>query len=218
MSDAPRLDEDVVTTVALSLSALIAYMQTKLPGVSFVYDDLLGYDTGITELRAANNLRDGFKNKLPAMFFKRSVLRPWSDGHGRRSVVARPVAPAADGVHVYRNIHGVYDVEFNYVTTRMSDLENFEVSWLSESGIPENKDIKFNVPNLGDLIYHVTYDPLEDKVCNSQGSYYKTLVGRMSVQGTYYAFHADAKIIKEINAKINTFSKVVLASDQILPE
>jgi hypothetical protein len=221
MSDAPdKLDTDVVTTVALSLEALIRYMQAKFPGVSFIYDEQLGYETGIAELRASNSLRDGFNNKLPAMFFKRSVLRYWADGHGRRSVVARTKTPGADNksARLYRQCHGEYDVEFNFVTPRMSELENFEISWLSENGIPELKDIKVDVPTLGELTYHVRFEPLEDKYVNSSGNFYKTVVGRMIVQGQYYAFEADAKIIREINDRILTFSKVVLSTDQILPK
>lgn len=210
-------DEKIVTTVVLSLEALINYMQSVLPGVSFVYDENLGYESSMEALRAANNLRDGFENKLPAFFFRRSILRYSDKGQGRRSVVNRMSAPGdtPGDARVYRSIYGVYDVDFNFVAPRMSDVENFEVSWMSESGLPNIKDLDVEVPTIGSLPYHVSFEPLDEKIVNSQGSYFKSLVGRMAVTGTFLAFKDNAKLIKEINAKTQTFSSVILGQQTI---
>lgn len=217
MTDQLKIDETIVTTVVLSLEALVAYMQTRLPGVSFVYDDNLGYETGMTEMRGQNNLRDEFTNKLPSFFFKRSVLRAASEGQGRRSVTNSAVAPVPNtqnsAARLYGAFYGTYDVEFNFVSVRMSEMENFEVSWLSESGIPQNKQIDISVPNLGDFSYFVTYNPLDDKIISSSGNYYKVLTGTMSVRGWYLSFQGDASLVKQINSTFQTFSGQVIGTD-----
>jgi len=213
------INPNVTTTVVMSLNAIVKYMQSVLPGVSFVYDDNLGYETGMTEMRTGNNLRDDFKNRLPAFFFKRSVLRYNDQGQSRRSVTDTTVAPnPADpnSRYLYYTANGMYDLEFNYVTTRMSELENFEVSWLSEAGIPKIKQVSVDVPNLGALPYYLTYNPLDDKVIQSSGNYYKVLTGTLQVRGWFLAFNPEASenanIIKEINTNVQTFSGEVPAN------
>jgi hypothetical protein len=208
-------NDNVTTTVVLTLEAMISYMQSKLPGVSFVYDDNLGYESGMMELRSANELRDKFKHTLPAFFFKRSVLRPAEEGQGRRSVVNRVCVddesnPNPTSEAIYRTIHGTYDIEFNYVTTKMSELENFEVAWLSEGGIPQLKDLKITVPSLGDIPYFVKYNLLDEKVINSEGNYYKVLFGTMNVRGYFFVFEGNSSIIREIQGRIMTFKQEVL--------
>ena len=206
-------NDNVVSTVVLSLESLTAYMQSKLPWVSFVYDENLGYDSGMSELRSSNNLRDQFVSRLPAFFFKRSVLRPSEKGQGRRSVTNRVLNPSQDNssVDIYKMIQGTYDVEFNFVTSKLSEMENFEVSWLSEDGISEIKDVSVELTGLGSFPYFVTYGVLDDKIINSAENYYKVITGTINVTGSFLVFSENSTaIIKEINTRILTFSNVVM--------
>lgn len=207
-------DDKVATTVVLSLEALVTHMQSVLPGVSFVYDDSLGYETGISEMRAANNLPDKFKGKLPVFFFKRSVLRPAEEGQGRRSVTNRVTVPGLDqsSANTYKSLLGMYDVDFEFVSTKMSEIENFEISWLTESGIPSKKELQVTLPNnIGNLSYFVKYGLLDEKLINSSGNYYKTITGTMQVRGWQLAFAGSAALIREINLRIFAFSTSVQA-------
>lgn len=214
-------DDSVATTVVLSLDALISYFQSKLPGVSFVHDDSLGYESGTLELRGSNTTRDGFKNRLPVFLFKRSILRPAEEAQGRRSVVSRVLTPQIGEIppHLYRNIFGTYDVQFMFISSKIAEMENFEISWLTESGFSQQKNIELVLPqNVGTLSYNIKYNNLEDKIVNNNGNYYKALVGSMSVTGFQLAFHSGASIIEEINARILTFSNVTLSHDVITPQ
>lgn len=180
-------NDSVVSTVALVLNGIIDHIVSKLPGLSVIYDENLGYDTGTRLLRDSNNLRDEFTNMLPAIFFRRSVLRYQEEGAGRRTIVGRyqDRVTSTDSA-IYKAVAGVFDLEFIYVTTKISQMENFEISWLSEATIGTEKEIIVNIGELGEISYFLKYNPLDDKVINSQGNYYKTLSGTMSVRGNYY--------------------------------
>jgi hypothetical protein len=213
MSDAIKLDENIVTTVVMSLEAVVAYMQSVLPGISFIYDENLGYETGVTELRAANNLRDEFSNKLPAFFFKRSVVRPSPNGQGRRSVTNMVVDKSVAGVKTYGSLYGQYDLDFMFVTTRLSEMENLEISWMTENGIPKDKSVTVTIPGLGDFDYFMNFNLLSDKTIQNAGNYYKALTGSMIVTGWYFAFQGTASLVQQINTTFQTFSGQVLGTD-----
>ena len=180
-------NDNVISTVALVLDGVINHIVSKLPGISIIYDENLGYDSGTRLLRDSNNLRDEFSNKLPAIFFRRSVLRYQEEGVGRRSVVGRiqeQVSPTESAI--YRSVAGTFDLEFVYITTKISQMENFEISWLTEATIGQEKEISVTMPTIGVMPYFLKYNPLDDKLVNSQGNYYKSLSGTMAVRGNYF--------------------------------
>ena len=203
-------NDNVISTVAIVLNSVMDHITLKLPGISLIYDENLGYDTGARLIRDNNNLRDEFTQSLPAIFFRRSVLRYQEEGSGRRTIVGRYLDKVTETESaIYKALAGIFDIEFIFVTTKISQLENFEISWLSESNIGSEKEIKVPIGDLGDTSYYMKLNPLDDKIVNSQGNYYKTLSGTMSVRGNYYTIVPNStsssglyKHINEIHKKI----------------
>lgn len=198
-----KVNNKVVSGVILVLDAFISHIESCLPGVSVIYDENLGFDTGARLIRDNNNLRDEFNKSLPAIFYRRSVLRPQEEAIGRRSISQNIANKVSDtNTDTYNMIAATFDFEFQYTTTKMSEFENFEISWLTEQGIPSAKTINVDIPNLGSFEYYAKYNTLDDKMLSSQGNYYKYLSSVINIRGNYLVFNSNSKHIKEIQKRI----------------
>lgn len=193
----------VVSDIALVLKEFLDTYAARIPNLKFIYDENLSYDTAIANYRAKNNMTGEINEALPLFVFNRSVLR-WSE-HGamRRSVTFRPkgLMNMEDGTALkYKAVHGEFDLNFSLVFNSMSEVENFEVSYLAELNTGGDKEITVTLsPEFGEFKYFVQLQPLDDKLVNIENAYYKTVMGRVLIRGFFFTIFGQGRIIKEIN-------------------
>lgn len=218
--------DEVISTVALSLNAFIQAVKLEIPDIRTVYDEKLSYETALEAVRANNNLEQITADAFPVFAFRRSVLR-YADpsGPGRRAsgiLAKRNVNGSGldNTSEIYRLVHGEYDVNFLYITKDVSSMEKFEILYLAEEGISSYKELEVDLnAELGlSLPYYVDYPPLEDKVFETDGNFYKMIQGTVKIRGFYPVLRAKSKHILEINAKIRDAFSGIYTSIQITPQ
>jgi len=205
MANQADSDANVVTLVGVVLERLITAFSTEVSELKFVYDEKLSYESAASQFRANNSLDSTSQDLYPLFAFKRSVLRHAKDGSSKRTSSMRMTQfLPPNKVKVYRSVHGEIDVDFLYITKSMQDLERFEISYLSEEGFPNTKELYVSIPELGEdpLKYFVTYGELSDKVVEGQGVYYKAVSGTMVIRGYYPVLTGVNPAIMQVTGNI----------------
>jgi len=201
---------NVISTPVLVLDRFMQKCTALNPGLKFVYDEQLSFETAITKLRADNETFDIVKDAFPLIAFKRTPLR-WSGlGSGRRLHKLKTKGEIFDGtVELFSVLNGEMEIQFFYCHDEMHDMENFEVEYLVEENIASIKNIDVTLPGIGGVYeYSVIYNALDDLTVNYEGIDYKLYTSSAIVRGGFPVFKGTGKIILEINAQINTFLDV----------
>lgn len=216
----PNIVDNKVTTITLVLDAFLTLLEKRVEGLNFIYDESLTIENALTKWRAKNE-REEIQDStaFPLFSFNRSVLRYPEQGIARRSVtqkaIVKPELPSTEAV-VYRMLYGTFDINFAMYHRSMNMQEVFEVDYLSEDGFSGQKEFIVSISDLGDHPHYAEFSPLTEKVVNSDGIYYKSTLGTISITGWYFVLQGTGQLIKEINAQICDFdTKVVMSSFQL---
>jgi hypothetical protein len=223
--------DEVTSSPALVLESFLTKLREEIPELKYVYDEKLSYETSVKAFRAQNNMnktdqRDGNDKSdyYPMFAFNRSVLRypEQTSGPGKRlsaaNKVRQDVKDTKDrSVEIYRIVQAEFDLRFLWITKSIKDLERFEILYLSEEGISSYKEVEVDLGSdkLEKFKYFFEYGPLEDKLFEYEGNYYKTLSSTIKVRGMYPVLRGEAKIIREINMKILDAQSAILVSSKI---
>lgn len=220
MADGPASHHNVVNTVTLTLEQVIDAVQTEIPEAKYVYDEQLSFESAAQKYRDDNNLGVDNDDFYPMFAFRRSPLRHIEEGASRRAATCRARGAVSNGsANVHRMMWGAFDLEFMYIVRDIETLERFEVSYLSEAGINGTKEVIVDLRSLTgeEMPFHLEWSILEDKEIVDLPTYYKAVRGTVIVKGFYFVLTGQKNVIMEINTKIQTFLKVTLASNQIVP-
>lgn len=199
--------DNVLTTVALTLEQVLNLFSQEYSGLKFVYDEQLSYETAVAKFRADNNMSGSVSLSYPLLAFRRSVLRYVENKAPGRRMSGQLIKQRVDMNHtnILRSVHGEYDLEFMFITDNVLVLENFEISYLSEEGISANKSLELTLPEefgSAKLQYFLEYHPLESKEFNDATNFFKIVGGSIVVRGFYLVFRGESTHIKSINARI----------------
>lgn len=206
--------EFVVSDIAFVLKAFLDRYKERIPGLKFVYDENLSYESAVSNYRAKNDMVGELSEALPLFVFSRSVLR-WSE-HGlmRRSNTLRPKGEVSvsDGSALkFKAVHGEFDLNFQIIVKDMYELENFEISYLAEMNAGADKEVEVMLlPELGAFKYFVQLQPLDDKQINIENVYYKTINGRIVIRGFFFTIYGSGKVIKDINLTVMDMRRSLL--------
>jgi len=220
MSDTGIPPNRKITTLSvLVIDNLLSKIQSEFPNIKFIYDDNLSYESAVNKLRAYN-LQNGIEydiGKYPLFAFNRSVLRYSTEGIGKRSVVetANRRLDALNRPKIaetYHIPHLEFDLNFLYFTKSTQKMEEFEIIYLSEDGISQNKILTLDLtPDLGGpLNYYLVYKPLDSKIISLEGKYYKQLNGSLVVRGFFPVIQGESPVILQIKKQIYNFMGNVL--------
>ena len=221
MADYNSIDsmKDVVETVAPVLQTIINdVIRFEMPSCNYVYDPDLSYETSLQRFRNNNTMNNTTMEALPLFSFRRTALRYPDDGSApnMRSTSHRGVQRLPDGGAVeYSAVHCEFDLDFLYINKFMQELEQFEITYMSEDGISSVKEITVTIPQLGDFKYFLAWSPLLDISDNTEDNFYKGLAGTLKVRGFFFVFRTESKQILEINANIRAFYESIAANDLI---
>jgi hypothetical protein len=218
-----NIKQSVLGTATLVMYELIQKIRRELPDTKYVYDEGLSYETAMKKFRDDNNMNSDDKVGLPLFAFRRSVLRyaEAMGGIGRRSTTKKAVYPLNNAdLSPYISatiLQAEFDVEFAYITREMTDLERFEVAYLSQRGIADGEMLEVDIPELPDTLkYQVDFkENLDDKTINVEDNYYKTIVGKFTVRGFFLVFKGDVKLITSIGLRIKTYEQELLENINI---
>jgi hypothetical protein len=220
MGNLPNGFDEVTSTVVLVLESMINSFKNEIPGINTVYDEKLSYESAVENFRGNKNLEKENSPMYPLFAFKRSVLRyvePGGPGRRANSIFARKDMKTNDNTsNVYRLFHGEFDVNFLFVTKEIRHLELFEIMYMSEEGISSYKELEVDLTaEIGEkFLYFADYQPLEDKLFESDNVSYKMLQGTIKIKGFYPVLRGNVKHIKEINLRIEDFLGGVYGTHQ----
>lgn len=205
----PESEEQVITTVGLTLADLIDKFKVEQSDIQVVYDDKLTYETAVAKFRADNNLNETEEIPFPLFAFRRSVVRHVDDkAPGRRMgrmLVRQTIDGSVGQANVLRSVHGAFDIQWLYITPEIQKLEQFEIAYLAEEGLSADKELRVTLPpefQSVELPYYVEYGILEEKQFETEGNFFKFLSGSAVIRGHYLVLRAQKSLITEINARI----------------
>ena len=197
------IQERVISTVALVLEQFITKVRSEIQNVNLVYDEKLSYETAITKFRSDNDIDNSASSDtaLPLFAFRRSVLRYADKGIGKRSPAGSNLGQILGNKRdVFKVAHAEMDIDFLFIVKSASDSELFEIEYLSETGLSKQKELLVDVrQDLGvELPYFVEYQPLTEKVMESDTNFFKAISGSAKVTGYYPVFKTTSNIILSI--------------------
>jgi len=204
----------VVNTVVLPVEELLKRIKNDISDIKFVYNEKLTYESIVEFLRARSDLYSkNVEIPYPIFAFRRTALRYASIGAQKRSIseIVRKVVENNKNI-IYRKVFGEFDIEFLWITKNVSEIENFEIAYLSEEGISGIREISVEIPQLGNFSYYTFPSILESKVFESEGNYYKMLSGKILVRGFFFVLRGDNSIILNIEGRIKNFYSLLLGS------
>jgi hypothetical protein len=171
--------------------------------INAVYSEELEYTAALKKFRDENS-SSPIENTFPLLVFKRGVLRHTDVGISRRTVTKNVVNPdmAAKKFDTFKAVFGEFDIDFLLLSDNMDDLENFEISYLSEAGQKNDKGFSYEIPGLGSFDHYVHYNLLDDKSIEIEQNHWKGLYGSATIRGFYFVATGEAKMITEIRASI----------------
>ena len=193
------------TLITFILNELLNKLEAWSPDLAFVKDENLSYETALPKYRSDNSLQASEDVPLPLFAFRRTVLRytEGEKGIGRRNLNLKARLTKPDNsIEIYNVLHCEFDVPFNYYTRNIEDLERFELTYLSQRSLSDNKKLTVDFENIGLWDFFLEFGQLDDKIINIEDSYYKALVGQFTVRGYFFTFKEVGKRINIITAKI----------------
>jgi hypothetical protein len=207
----------ITTLPVLVIQLLLNLINKEFPDIKFVYDENLTYETAVTKLRS-DNLQDKLPiNQVPLFAFNRSVLKYSTEGIGKRAVVetanrrlqALSQPKIAETYHIP---HLEFDLNFLYFTKSNQKMEEFEIIYLSEDGISQNKILPLDLtPQLGGILdYYLMFKPLDSKAIQIENNYYKQINGSVVIRGFFPVIQGQSPVILEIQKQIYNFMASVL--------
>ncbi|MHA2202611.1 MAG: hypothetical protein ACW991_02870 [Candidatus Hodarchaeales archaeon] len=209
---------DTVTTIALTIDEFLRKIDERVGDLNFVYDEALTIETAIAKYRSEAEQRGEVGPTIPLFAFRRTILRYFEHGIGRRTATVQSKQKRTTGDTtksiIFKSLYGEFDIPFMYIEHDMFKSEVFEIQYMAEHGISNVKDITINIPGLGVHTYETVFTPLEERVANVEGVYYKGINGMATIRGWYHVLRGDSPHITEINAKIQSYLEKVFATIQ----
>jgi len=186
---------------------------------NYVYDESLSYETAINRLRSGAPQHPELADapELPLVAFSRSVVRPYQDAVSNNRLkinkhhqLIQEGDTVADNAVIHKIAHGEFDVRFEVYFDDISELERFEILWLTSLGASDTKRIEldtfselgFNIP------YYLSHEPLESKLFQIDGTVYKSLAGMTTVRGFYPTITGTNPLIKEIQLRVRDENEI----------
>lgn len=213
-------DTKVVSTMVLVLQEFLNSVETKITGLHSVYDEDLTVETALKRVRSQQDRENtADKPAIPLFAFRRSAIRPASQGMGRRSVTnrafTRPTTGKPIGVTVYKAIHGEFDVEYMLLQEKALDEEVTEIGFLGEESVTDQKEYKVEIPDLGTFSFFAQWGVVGTKQVNQKDIYYKAMSGKVTIQGWFFILKGAGKTIQQIDFQIREFNQNVLMDTTI---
>jgi hypothetical protein len=219
-------NRNITTLSVLVIEKLLGMILSEFSNIKVVYDENLSYESAVSKLRA-DNLQNGTNfivDQFPVFAFNRSVMRYSTEGVGRRSVVATTfrrlnTINQPNTAQTYHCPHLEFDLNFLYFTKSTQKIEEFEILYLSEDGISQNKIITLDLtPDLGgSMQYFIDYKgKLDSKVLQLEKNYWKQVNGSIVVRGYFPVIQGQSAIITEIQKQIYNYQRTVLWEHEIV--
>jgi len=204
-----------ISNIALVMQAVTTALKAKVSGLNTIYDENLDYETAIKKLRSSNKAAQTTSGANPLFIFNRSVLRR-SPGKGTKSVM-RGIDDATPTPSQYKVVQSEFDINFMYVCYDMETLEDFEIGYITDEGLPSVNEVTITLPTLGDFRHLLTWEyGLQEKTVNLNGNYYKAFTGKVMVKGLHFVLLGTYPYLKMVNFQIETYLDTVLSSRTIV--
>ena len=196
----------IVNTAELTFKSLIDAVRAKEVGIKTVHSTDLSYDKSLRSYRAANVKNAVSKGAFPLFAYNRTVLRN-IDNLGKRSVSrAMDNLGSVGESNDYKTLWGRFDVNFVYLAKNLLELDVFELRYLlNEDSIKSIKEITITLPDLGDWIYAVEWESIEERIINTEGDFFCSVTGKAILTGRYFMLRGSFPHIEKIILELKTF-------------
>lgn len=190
------------STVSSSLLSIVTKIRESGIVGTTVYDPATSYETSIGNVRVNSSLLSN-SQKFPILSYNRSVLRA-SEIYGSRRHQTIKKDLLNNVAETSTTLIGAYDFKFMFISQSMSEIEQFEVAYLTGSKISDILNITADLGSLGSMDYSVQWNlALDDLSINIDSTYYKILSGSATVTGPFTTFYGiQAPLITEIETLI----------------
>lgn len=191
----------VVSNIAPTVAAYVQTLQKFIGKINYVFSENVEYEAGSKKWRSENAGHPS-TNTFPLFIFNRSVIRYSELGAGRRNVVQTallPGATTADPYTTFKFMLGEIDINFLLVDSSFDELENFEISYMTEVGQPTQKEFSYQLPTLGDFRFFTKFEPLEGIEVVIDQNHYKGLTGKINIRGFYFVATGTGSRIQQID-------------------
>jgi len=196
--------ENVVSNIAPTIVGFLDTLPKFANRMNAVYEEGLDYVEALKKFRL-DNAKSPELTTYPLFIFRRSSLRHAEDGIGRRMVNHKVLQSKSDTLfETFKGIYGEIDIEFMVATPSMADLENFEISYLSEAGQATEKKFSYQLPSLGSFEYFVQYDVLGEKQIQIDQNHWKGVTGTATIRGFFFVATGEASKITQIQANFKS--------------
>jgi hypothetical protein len=195
---------DVITTVSHVLMGFEDMVLKEMPNIPVVYTEELSFEEGLKKLLAESSYAGNpTENIVPFLAYNRTVLRRTEDRHaGVRASNKTGCIRVGDDAVQYGMTASEFDVQFIYAANNIELSEKFEVVYNSEEGISGTKELVVDLLELGEFKYFMDFKELIEKNIAHEDTYYKLIIGSVTIRGFYFTFRSQSGIIKEINQRI----------------
>ena len=201
MTNIPDSHLDVVNTATHLLAEFEQSIVDEIEGVGVVLDERLSYETGVKQWMENNPESD--LSIIPLFIYKRTVTKDSEHAPAKRGKDFRGIHRLGDNdVMKFSAQHGEFDIQFMFASQNVEVSEKFEVTYNSDLGISGNKEIVVDLPELGAFRYFLEYRELDDIEFETEGAFYRAIIGSIRVRGFYFTFTGKAGLIKKINARL----------------
>jgi hypothetical protein len=199
--------KSVVSNIAPTVVGFIRTLGLFDQAINHVYHESLDYAEALKKWRSENAARPEL-NTFPLVIYKRSPLRHSEHGVGRRMVTQNVVdlsGSSSEPAPTFRSMLGVLDVDFVFVHPDANELENFEISYMTETGQQKEKKFSYQVPGVGTLEFFTKYELLEGIQVSIDQNHYMALSGRVSIRGFYFVATGQTPRIRQIQLALKSF-------------
>ena len=189
--------------MAHALASFQDLVQDEMPNIPVFHTEDLSYEGALQHLIANSNSINAGPDALPFFAYKRSVLREIEDkGLGRRAKNCIQNLRVGSEILQYSMAYGEIDIQFLYASNNIELTEKFEVVYNSEEGITGTKELSVDMDALGVFKYYLGYQDLEDMIIEHEETFYKGIIGSITLRGFYFTFRGKAGLIETINQRI----------------
>jgi hypothetical protein len=153
---------------------------------------------------------------VPFLAYSRSVLQVSEEFNKRSRFRGKSTTrDANDNVKLYKLLYGFFEYRFLYVANNITDVENFELSFMCSAGLRGVKSFTANLGTEDEWTYHLDWEPLEELEHGTldDGNARISISGSCRVRG-FYLVHPEelASVILSIPTTINETDGAELSS------
>lgn len=205
----PYSMKNTISSIGLVTEELLRKIKLEIEGLNHVFSPSdLSYEAIMDIYRGeANRTATSDRTPYPILAFNRGPLLG-QESLNKRVSNQKLIRENLDDDSVKDVLFptmSYFDSEFTFFGSSIDEVNRFEITYNSFTGISGIRNLKLELPDLeGEYVYTVTWEPLTAFEASMNDNGWTSVSGQFRVEGMFFVYEGTAKIIKELNARINS--------------